>query len=77
MLGGMADSDTAQAHARELLESAEQERTAAPVRSPSGPAGQHARIRERRTGEPVAASPRRRVRPSSGEDAPDSAPTRP
>ncbi len=28
MLGGMADSDTAQAHAQELLEAAEQERSA-------------------------------------------------
>ncbi|HYY12698.1 MAG TPA: DNA repair protein RecN, partial [Kineosporiaceae bacterium] len=36
MLGGMADSDTAQAHAQELLEAAEQERTAAAERA-AGP----------------------------------------
>ncbi len=76
MLGGMADSDTAQAHARELLEAAEQERTA-PAPRPAHASGHHGRGRDRRTGERVATSPRRRVRPSSGEDAPDTAPTRP
>jgi DNA repair protein RecN (Recombination protein N) len=80
MLGGMAESDTAQAHARELLEAAEQERAAAEP-GPAPTAGQHGRSRERRTGERAgeraAAPSRRRVRPSSGEDAPDTAPTRP
>jgi DNA repair protein RecN (Recombination protein N) len=57
MLGGMADSDSARAHARELLDAAEEER----------------RPRRTRGGSPG----RRGVRPSSGEDAPDPAPSRP
>ena len=43
MLGGMADSDTAQAHARELLEAAEQERDAAASRRAA--AGRRGRAR--------------------------------
>src|ERR687885_1424544 len=42
MLGGMADSDTAQAHARELLEAAEQERLAGERRA-SADSGRHGR----------------------------------
>jgi DNA repair protein RecN (Recombination protein N) len=62
MLGGMEDSGTAQAHARELLDAAERERAEA----------------EWRAGRARDASPSRRsVRPSAGEDAPDPAPTRP
>jgi DNA repair protein RecN (Recombination protein N) len=68
MLGGMADSGTAQAHARELLETAEQERRA-PL--------QRGRGRGTRTGERLTTTARRSVRPSSGEDAPAATPTRP
>ena len=75
MLGGMADSDTAQAHAQELLEAAEQERSAAPERAPRA-SGRRGRAREPRTGERVPATAQRSVRPSSGEDAPAAAPTR-
>jgi DNA repair protein RecN (Recombination protein N) len=63
MLGGMEDSGTAQAHARELLEAAERERTAE---------------RQDRAGRARSTSPSRRsVRPSSGDHVPDPAPTRP
>jgi DNA repair protein RecN (Recombination protein N) len=63
MLGGMEDSGTAQAHARELLEAAERER---------------AEERQHRAGRARSTSPSRRsVRPSSGDHVPDPAPTRP
>jgi DNA repair protein RecN (Recombination protein N) len=68
MLGGMEDSDTAQAHARELLAGAEAERTATVRDQGSGGKG-----RSPRGGSPV----RRSVRPSTGEDAVDPAPSRP
>ena len=54
MLGGMADSDTAQAHAQELLEAAEQERSAAPERAPRA-SGRRGQAREPRAGERVPA----------------------
>jgi DNA repair protein RecN (Recombination protein N) len=88
MLGGMADSDTAQAHARELLDTAElerQEADPAPGRRPVVGAGErrearagasHGAVRVKgasRSGVPA----RRRVGPSAGEDAQDAAPTRP
>jgi DNA repair protein RecN (Recombination protein N) len=87
MLGGMADSDTAQAHARELLDTAELERqqTAGPRGRRSGADAQerretrpapHGAVRVKgasRSGVPA----RRRVGPSAGEDAQDAAPTRP
>ena len=62
MLGGMEDSGTAQAHARELLAAAERERAQDGPRAP---------------GTRAASPGRRSVRPSSGDDAPDPAPTRP
>jgi DNA repair protein RecN (Recombination protein N) len=65
MLGGMENSDSAQAHARELLTAAEAERLA-PVRSEGKP-------RRSRGGSPS----RRSVRPSTGEDVADPAPSRP
>jgi DNA repair protein RecN (Recombination protein N) len=68
MLGGMEDSGSAQAHARELLDTAEAERTAT-VRD-SGPGGKGRRTRG---GSPAGRS----VRPSTGEDAADPAPSRP
>jgi len=74
MLGGMADSDTAQAHAQELLEAAEQERVAA--ERAAGTSGRRGRARAPRSGERVPATSQRSVRPSSGEDAPAAAPTR-
>jgi DNA repair protein RecN (Recombination protein N) len=69
MLGGMEDSGSAQAHARELLAAAEAERAAA------GPREQEAGRKGRRTrgGSPAGRS----VRPSTGEDAVDPAPSRP
>ncbi len=76
MLGGMADSGTAQAHARELLDAAEAERRAATPRR-DAPQGRAGRPRERLARERASAPPRRAVRPSAGEDAPDAAPTRP
>ncbi len=84
MLGGMADSDTAQAHARELLDTAELERQqAAAVRgrrpapdAPERPAAQHGAVRVK-GGTRSGATSRRRVGPSAGEDAQDAAPTRP
>jgi DNA repair protein RecN (Recombination protein N) len=75
MLGGMADSGTAQAHAQELLEAAEQERSAVAERA-AGSSGRRERAREPRTREGTAPTSRRSVRPSSGEDAPATAPTR-
>jgi DNA repair protein RecN (Recombination protein N) len=72
MLGGMADSDTAQAHARELLDTAEGERRAAEQErhvTAGRPAG-----RARTRG---GARSSRTVAPSAGEDAPASAPARP
>jgi DNA repair protein RecN (Recombination protein N) len=88
MLGGMADSGTAQAHAQELLETAEQERTVSSGRQTGrqsggetgpqrGRAGQRGRGRDPRTGERLTATSRRSVGPSSGEDAQAAAPTRP
>jgi DNA repair protein RecN (Recombination protein N) len=68
MLGGMEDSGSAQAHARELLATAEAERPAT-VRD-SGPGGKG---RPTRGGSPAGRS----VRPSTGEDAADPAPSRP
>jgi DNA repair protein RecN (Recombination protein N) len=65
MLGGMENSDSAQAHARELLATAEAERLAG-VRSEGRP-------RRSRGGSPS----RRSVRPSTGEDVVDPAPSRP
>jgi DNA repair protein RecN (Recombination protein N) len=65
MLGGMEESGTAQAHARELLAAADAERAAV---NPSG-----AKARRPRGGSPS----RRSVRPSTGEDAPDPAPSHP
>jgi DNA repair protein RecN (Recombination protein N) len=88
MLGGMADSDTAQAHARELLDTAElerQESDPAPGRRPVVDARErsearagasHGAVRVKgagRSGVPA----RRRVGPSAGEDAQGAAPTRP
>ena len=68
MLGGMEDSGTAQAHARELLAAADAERTATVRDQGSGGKG-----RRPRGGSPA----RRSVRPSTGEDAVDPAPSRP
>src|SRR3954471_206369 len=69
MLGGMENSDTAQAHARELLAAAESERR--------GPADDTADAghegRRQRRGSPAGRS----VRPSTGEDAADPASSRP
>jgi DNA repair protein RecN (Recombination protein N) len=76
MLGGMADSGTAQAHAQELLETAEQERAAGAAEQAGRP-GRRGRAREPRPGDRLTASSRRSVRPSSGDDAPATAPTRP
>ena len=76
MLGGMAESGTAQAHAQELLETAEQERTVGTAQQASRP-GRRGRAREPRTGDRLTATSQRSVRPSSGEDAPATAPTRP
>jgi hypothetical protein len=70
MLGGMEDSGTAQAHARELLAAAESERGTAAAAPGRGPHGGAARTRR---GSPSDRS----VRPSTGEDAADPAPSRP
>jgi DNA repair protein RecN (Recombination protein N) len=76
MLGGMADSGTAQAHAQELLETAEQERTAG-AEQPARRPGQRGRAGARQTGERSTTASQRSVGPSCGEDAPATAPTRP
>ncbi|HYJ74529.1 MAG TPA: DNA repair protein RecN [Kineosporiaceae bacterium] len=70
MLGGMEDSGTAQAHARELLAAAEAERGTAAAAPGRGPHGGAARARRGSPGD-------RSVRPSTGEDAADPAPSRP
>jgi DNA repair protein RecN (Recombination protein N) len=84
MLGGMAESGTAQAHAQELLETAEQERAASTPQQAtqqaaqqSGRAGRSTRARQPRASDRLTGTSQRSVRPSSGEDAPATAPTRP
>jgi len=74
MLGGMAESGTAQAHAQELLEAAEQERSA--TQREARHSGRRGRARQSRAGERGPATSQASVRPSSGEDAPAAAPTR-
>jgi DNA repair protein RecN (Recombination protein N) len=69
MLGGMEDSGTAQAHARELLAAAQAERAAVPAGDGKG-GGKGRRTR----GGPAA---RGSMGPSTGEDAADPAPSRP
>jgi DNA repair protein RecN (Recombination protein N) len=61
MLAGLEDSGTAQAHARELLTAASGERAAWQAATPAR----------------ATAPSRRSVRPSSGENVPDPAPSRP
>jgi DNA repair protein RecN (Recombination protein N) len=72
MLGGMEDSGTAQAHARELLAAATRERAdgGRAQRERAGPERRRGRARD-------TSPPARTVQPSAGEDAPDPAPSRP